>query len=244
MTDDLIEETKEPGGGDAPGGGGAENAAQAGGQNTQNRPVRPRPPQPVRNYEPAQNGKGRKKKKKHRLLVIILILVIVILVGGFVFEELYFNFLHLRDAFIDAVVRLDPDYRSREMRLDDRETDIYKRETELKEREKTVDSKETQNIRRSAELDAREKKLSDQEAWMTPKLRSQLTAQEILDMQSLSKSYAQMAPDAAAAILVKLKRPDDAAIVLYYMTERNAGAILAAMEPDFAAAITEILLYD
>lgn len=244
MTDDPIEEIKEPAGGEENGAGGAEKAEQVGEKKPPNQIRRPRPVQPVENREPIGKAKGKGKKKKRRLLLIILIVVIVLLIGGFVFEELYFNFLGIRDIFIDAVVKLDPDYRSREMRLDERESKLYTLQTDLDEREKTVTTKETQNKKRSADLDAREKTIGDKEAWLTPRFRSQLTDQEILDLQSLSMAYAKMAPEEAADILVKLHRPEDAAVVLYYMTERSAGAILAAMDHEFAAAITQVLLYD
>ena len=61
-------------------------------------------------------------------------------------------------------------------------------------------------------------------------------------MQSLSRSYAQIAPAAAADILIKLKDEQHVAAILYFMSERNAAAILSAMESEFAARITDILL--
>jgi len=51
-----------------------------------------------------------------------------------------------------------------------------------------------------------------------------------------------MAPEAAAVILAELRDPQNVAVILYYMSERSAAAILSALEPEFAAKITEILL--
>jgi flagellar motility protein MotE (MotC chaperone) len=53
-----------------------------------------------------------------------------------------------------------------------------------------------------------------------------------------------MSPDAAAERLVRLYDPRDVAAILYFMAERSAASILAAMEPGYAANITEIMLYN
>ena len=45
-----------------------------------------------------------------------------------------------------------------------------------------------------------------------------------------------------AEILAELHSLEDAASILYFMTERRAGAILAAMNAELAARITEVLM--
>ena len=187
--------------------------------------------------------KAKKGKKKGKKLKIILIIVLVLLVAGFVFEEVYINYLGTRDLLIDAVVKLDPNYGTRESKLDRREEELNTREANLDARERSAASKETQNERRGAELDAREEELmANRDQLRKPLYWLYMTEQEITDMQTLSKAYSSMAPDAAASILVRLDRPNDVAAILYYMNAKNSGAILAAMEPIFAATITEILL--
>ena len=185
-------------------------------------------------------GKGKKKRGK---LKIILIIVLVLLVAGFVFEEIYYNYLGTRDMLIDAVVKLDPAYGTREKKLNERESLLDAREADLDAREKTVTSRENQNDRRTASLDTREKDVNDLLQWSLPLYRRQMTEQELTDMQSVSMSYSRMAPEIAAAILMELNDPDDVAAILYYMSERSAAAILAVMDPEFAAVITEIFLY-
>ena len=187
--------------------------------------------------------KDKSGKKKGGKLKIILIIVLVLLVAGFVFEEIYFNYLGMRDVLIDSVVKIDPEYGPRQVRLDEREADLDLREAGIEARERSVGSRETTVDRRAAELDQREETLSNNTQSSAPIYRRQLTAQEITDMESLSRSYSQMPPDAAAVILTELERMDDVAAILYYMNERNAASILSAMDPEFAARITEILLY-
>ena len=203
----------------------------------------PGTPRPPVKQTPAPSTPQKKKKKKGRILKIILIIVIVLLIAGFVFEELYFNYLGTRDIFIDAVVRLDPAYGAREHRLDSIENDLDRRQAELDAREKTVGFRESQNDRRGVELDKWEETIIDREQMTMPLYLRKMTEQEQSDLQSLSRSYSLMAPDAAVAILMELEEQDDVAAILYNMSDRNASAILALMDPEYAAEITMILLY-
>ena len=187
--------------------------------------------------------KAKKKKRKRRILIIVLVAVLIILVAGFVFEEMYFNYLGIRDKFIDAVVQLDPAYGARQKNLDSREAELNKRQAELDTREADITKRETENDKRTVDLDNREKTLKELEALPTATYRPKLTDQEIAKMKSLSLVFAKMDPTSAAAILVSLVQPDDCAEIIYYMSERSAAPILAAMDPKFAATVTELLLY-
>ena len=186
------------------------------------------------------------KKNSNKAIVVILVIVIIldILVVGFILEEIYFNSFGTRDIFIDTVMKLDPDYKMREQTLDTREADLNVLQSEMDARERMIASREQQNDRRGVELDGREETIRELEQSPVPIYMRILTDQEISDMIALSRSYAVMAPEAAVAILVELGNPDDVAAILYYMSNKNAAAILAAMDPVFAAAITEILLYN
>ena len=212
-------------------------------QESPEQPEPPKPPEPTKNVKrpPAPQ---KKKKKKGRKLKIILIIVIFLLVAGFVFEELYFNYLGTRDIFIDAVVRLDPAFGAREHELDIRETDLDKREADLDARDKAAGFRESQNTRRSLELDEREETTNEREQLSMPLYMRKMSEQELLDMQSLSRAYSLMAPDVAVAILMELERQDDVVAILYNMSERSASAILALMDPEYAAQITVLLLYE
>ena len=209
-----------------------------------NKPARPqRPPRPPMAIAPAPDYRTNGKKKKGGKLKIILIIVFAVLVAGFIFEELYFNYLGTRDIFITAVMKLDPDLKTREEELKEWETELDARENALTTRERSAQSRETQNEKRKEELDARESEIFEQSQWMAPLYKREMTEQEILDMQALSSTYSMMSPESAAAILMELVQADDVAAILYFMNARNSAAILASMDPEFAAIITEILLY-
>jgi len=179
---------------------------------------------------------------------------------------------YIKEPLISVIVWFDPEYRSindelttaklererqfeerekqfeervneREAQLVEWEIELNLREDELNARENAASAREQQlNIRAEAQ-DAREKDLMDLYDRVVPIYRRMLTDQELEDMISISRSYTQMSPDVAAGILVELNDPKDVAAILYYMSERNAAAILSVMDADFAAELTEILLY-
>ena len=199
------------------------------------------PPPPQRAVVPEYRIET--KKKKGGLLKVILLIVLLLLIAGFVFEEVYFNYLGTRDIVVDALVAFDPTYKTRDELLAVREDEVGRKKAELDTRERSVASKESQNARRGAELDKREEELRELEQYLIPLHLREMTEQELADMQSISKSYSLMPPESAADILNEIIYPDDVAAILYYMNERKAAAILAVMDPEFSARITEILLY-
>jgi len=217
--------------------------------------------------KPGKKGKPKVVKKRGGKLKLILIIVPVVLVAGFV-TALALNLFEVRsmvgtlvkEPILRAVVWFDPEFSSvdeelrfkssereaeldlRGTQLDRREEGIAERETELEFLEESLDKRELQLERRSASLDSREEQIKQTNNAAVPVYRNILSEQELADMQSLSRSYAQMAPETAAEILAELKDEKDVATILYYMGERNAAAILAVMETEFAARVTKILM--
>jgi len=215
--------------------------------------------------KPAADAEPKKKGIK---LKLILIIVPVVLVAACV-ALLIFNLFGARDILnglvgnpiIKAVVWLDPEFSSidRELRKmsDDRSAALDKREYGLDDRDAALDKRASELDNRGAELnewgiqlDKRETAVSKREesvkeaetASGTSAIRRVLTEQELADYRSLSRSYANMDPDAAAKILAQMKDLNDAAAILFYMSERGAAAVLAAMDAQLAARLTEILL--
>ena len=182
-------------------------------------------------------------KKKRGKLKVILIILLILLVAGFVAEEVYFNWLGTRDMLIEAVLKLDPDVRARDASVRIREAQLKEKEEAFEARERAVSSREAQNERLRSELDRRDADLRDKELRATPLYRRPMSEDDLAEMVSLSRSYSQMSPESAMAILVEFDRAEDVAAILFYMTERNAAAILAEMDPEYAAQITNILLY-
>jgi len=191
-----------------------------------------------------------------------MILVLLILVGSFA-VALFFNVFDSRAIVADVITEpvlnvliwLDPGYSSinqwliseaeeQERRFEERSEDLQFRMQDIEFREGIVDTRESLLERREFELDRREEQIIAMYERTTPLYRREMTEEELDDMESLSRTYSQMAPESAARILVELYDPRDVAAILYFMSERNAAAILAVMHPEYAAEVTEILLYN
>ena len=216
-------------------------------------------------------GNVGNRKKSGFALKLILIIVPIVLVAAFVCEEILFNNLgtrdFARDVMVNAVVKLDPEFASVDEELqaksDEREESLSKRDIDLDRREASIESRisqldlrengvieretaaelwEKQLEKRNKELDEREAHIKQSQIASTPVYHREMTEQELADMQSLSRSYSKMSPESASLILAELEHIEDVASILYFMSERNVAAILAVMEPGFAARLTEILM--
>jgi len=216
--------------------------------------------------------KGKDKKKKGPKvksekkggaggIIIIMLLVLVILVGG-LGAAMYFDMFSARtivgefvtEPMLDVIIWLDPQFNSIRQRLraeeeaqikrlEERAEDFDIREEDILFRETVLDSREQLLDRRENDLDRREDQIYAMYERTIPIHRREMTEEEMEDMLSLSRTYTQMAPDRAAEILVRLYDPRDVAAILYFMGERNAAAIMTEMSTEYAAEITEILLY-
>ena len=144
-----------------------------------------------------------------------------------------------REANMD---RREAGLNDRDNRLNDRKLELDTREGELKENEKELDLRNERLDARSEQLDKREEQINLSQSRSVPAYLREMTEEELADIMSVSTSYSRMDPGTAAGILVELRDPNDVATILYYMSERNAAAILSVMEPEFAARITEILM--
>jgi len=195
-------------------------------------------------------------------IILIMVLVLVILIGGFS-AALYFDVFSAREIMadvvteplLDVIIWLDPGFSSirqrlvieseaQEKRLEERKQELDEREVEIEILENAFGTMEEQLDRRASDLDRREEQILAMYERTIPIYRREMTEQELEDMNSLSRTYTQMAPETAARILVQLYDPRDVAAILYFMGERNAGSILAEMDVNYAANITEILLYN
>lgn len=217
--------------------------------------------------------KSNDSQKKGVLFKTLVIVIPVLLVGAFVFEEISYNKLGVRDKAGDlltnAVIWLDPQHdsarrtlRVRSDELDKREAELNARDanqnsefetrmTALNERKAGLDVREDEIIdreikvdERSASLDKREQDMNNIELDRTPIYRRSLSEQEIADMEALSGTFAAMAPASAADILMRMYDPADVATIIYYMSQKNAAAVMAALDPAYAANLTQLLMAD
>jgi len=240
-------------------GGEEEETAAKGKQKKGKTPKEPKEPKGKKEKVPKEKGE---KKGGAGGVILIMLLILVLLIGGFA-AVVYFDVFEARSIVADAInepltrliIWLDPGFstvdqqmrdeaEARETRIVELEVDLDRRIAALEERENEIHSREQQLDRRASELNSREQQIIAMYERTIPLYRrDDRTEQELEDMLSLSRTYSNMSPDTAAEIMIKLHDPRDVAAILYYMTERNAASILAAFRPEYAAEITEILLY-
>jgi len=197
--------------------------------------------------KPRKAREHRRRRPGLGLILIFILIPILLLSGGFVFAVVRFDFPpNVRGWTIDLINTLDPAHADlagqrnrlaeRELLAEMRHEDLDLWEAELWARRAELDNRENQLFVFQDEVIARENRLR-------PIFRQPMSAQDIEDLQSLSETYSQMAPEAAAAILAAMGDLQSAAAILHTMEERNAAAILAEMAPQLAANITQIILH-
>ena len=127
--------------------------------------------------------------------------------------------------------------------LGSRSADLDARDSALGERETLAQSRDELLDRRSAQLDRREEQINQAQTDASlPAYQREMTEQELADMIAVSSAYSRMAPEVAASILAEMRDPNDVVAILYYMNARNCAAVLAVMDPAYAARLTEILM--
>lgn len=183
------------------------------------------------------NGK-KKKSGGGMFLLFFIVLLILAVAGGYVL--IHYNISGARDKLIDMVSSLDPAYVTYQNRLVEQET----KQKELDEREAAVLTEEQRLAELKTSLDKQEAELVDQQATKVPIYRQPTSDQDVEDMKSLAKIYANMEAATAATILASLYTTEDMAAILYFMAEKSAAPILAEMRTSLAADITDLLLKD
>jgi len=248
-----------------------ESEATGKGKKAAKAPKAPKAPKAEKEPKPKKEKKEKKPKDpKDQIgkgggaggIILIMLLVLIILISGFV-AALYFDVFSARevigdvitDPLINIIVWLDPGFSSVNARLEaermtlerryqERNEELDVREDQILLLEGVLDTRETMLDRRQNDLDRREEQIIAMYERTIPLHRKNpMSEQDLADMISLSRTYSQMSPDDAAERLIRLYDPRDVAAILYYMSERNVAAILAAMDPGYAANITEIMLY-
>ena len=203
-----------------------------------------------------------------KMIAVIALAVIVVTAAAFCYFAVTSDILGARSLFIEWAIGLDPGHELRVM--DARIETIANMEADVANRERLMEARDISLTERDAALDAREGALNTREsaiyqeelridarrvdlnAWEQD-LRERDTVRDVIfrapmneaerdDMLALSRIYASMEPQTAAEILLELEDPEEAAAILYFMTERGVSAILAVMETADAARLTEILL--
>ena len=183
-------------------------------------------------------AKSKPKKKKGGLIGLVFLIILTIIATAFLYFSIQFNWGGVRDKLIETVNSLDPEYVIYTEKIED----LNKREQQILLLEKKLEAEELKLSQKKTDLDKQEANIKEQEIVRLPIYRRILNDEDLQDMKSLSKIYAQMAPGTAAGILTTLYDIDDRAAIIYFMSEASAAAIMQEMEVRDAAEITDALL--
>lgn len=190
------------------------------------------------------DGNGKAKRKRVKLLIIIC--AVLILIGGVV-AILYRDEFGARTTVITLVNRLDPEFVELERRIinfniDSREIieTLEQRERELDQWESELELANSTLVLNRNDLADREHNLRMREEMLHPIL---IRIEENAHIYSLARVYAHMAPLAAAQRLSEIEDRYYAATILFVMEETSKALVLAQMDPDLAARLTEILMF-
>lgn len=186
------------------------------------------------------NNKQVVKKKKGKAFKIAVSVFLILAVAGFLVISLMYNLFSVRDSLLKTAYSMDPDFVAAGQLRDQ----LAQKETELADRESKVSAEEQRLAELKKKLDERKKELDQRERESIPIYRRPMTEDELGDMKSIGKIYAEMQPEDAAAILISLYSTEDMAAVLYHMSEKSSAAILSAMDTTVAAEITDMLLHE
>ena len=184
--------------------------------------------------EARQKKQKAAKKSKVKVLPIAIGLIVVaaaaVLVLG-VAKDLF----GVRDGLMNFLGSMDPDYQTAAAR----ETDLEKREQSVSDREKAVKDEEEKLTEKEKELQTREENVGNGTFADTI---AGFSDEHITQLQQLASVYSKMDAKTAAAALSKLSSVEDMAVVINYMKDENAAALMNNLDADPAAKITKTIL--
>jgi flagellar motility protein MotE (MotC chaperone) len=185
-------------------------------------------------------GKAKEKKPMSPVRAALIVLVAMLLLVAAAATMVYFNLFDLKQVAVNLLLEGKSPYDPQIARLEElarsiaeesaaleqTRADLEAREVALEKTRLEVEARETDVTTRTAELDERTAKVETFEG----------------DMTQLAAIYEGMDPVSAASICEEIYDSDDIARLLSKMEQSNASAILAAMTPERAARVTEVLM--
>lgn len=185
-----------------------------------------------------KNTVSKPEKKSKGMVGLLVFLFLLLAAGTVAYFSVANNLFGGRDYVIEqlnsALIALDWNYKS-----------LAEKQAELELREAAVLSKEE-------ELEKKEQKLKEKQAAASvttggslsnfENLIASLTEERKTQIQQISAIYTGMDSKKAADAVAKLSSLEDMALVLYFMKEKSAAAVMADLTTDTAARITAFML--
>lgn len=195
-------------------------------------------PKKTDNIKNIETVKGKKKKSVVKRLVIILVILIV-LIGG-AGAALYFS------GNLDAVftaIGLPPLFDTGAITIEEQQAALDAREAALNAREKELSSQqETLAAQRQAlddDIAAAEASANANRTF--EEIRAGYSEEKLTELKQVGSIYSKMDAEAAAAIITEMYDNRQIAVIIYYMQPAASALVMANLDPELAADVTEIL---
>ena len=188
----------------------------------------------VKKEKPKLKPKVAKKSRVKFLLIIIIALVVIAAIAVLVLGVMK-NLFGIRNSMMNFLGSMDPNY----VTVEAQDASLKKREQSVTDREKAVKEQEDGLKDKEKELDTREKNVGN---GTFAEYIAGFSNEHISQLQQLASVYSNMDAKAAAAALSKLGNVEDMAVVINYMKDQNAAALMNNLDADTAAKITEYIL--
>lgn len=192
--------------------------------------MQPKKPQPQnKNTKPGEKAGPVKKKKKGKAAVAVILIALIALFG----VSYYYNLMDTKTKIVQFFLNQDDTYSKAMAEVQAANDTIAQKQAELDSQTKTLDQ-------RSADLDAREAEISGEESKAAD---TQASADaKLAETAKMVTIYEGMDAAVASGILSNYTDKQWIADLLMQMNEKKAAAILAAMDPVFAATITALMV--
>ncbi len=179
--------------------------------------------------------KRRRRRKRKVLLSLFLILLIIAgVVAAFYYTGVIKSLFELigfeKPMAVMSTIEQEQRFQSWQKELEDWEFQLDKRELELEEEKKALSEREVA-------VASREENVKSFSAILT-----ETDEERISVLERLGGIYDKMDVASAVAIIEKMYTVDEMAIIIYYMSDATAAAVLAEMTPSIATEIISMMI--
>jgi flagellar motility protein MotE (MotC chaperone) len=185
----------------------------------------------------AELEKRKRKKRRKRKFILSLFLILLIIAGviaAFYYTGVIKSLFELigfeKPMAVMSGIEQEQRFQSWQKELEDWEFQLDKREQELEDEKKALSERETA-------VAQREENVKSFSAVLTETDEGRVAV-----LERLGEIYDKMDVKKAVATIEEMYTVDEMAIIIYYMSDETAAAVLAEMTPSVATQIVSMMI--
>ncbi len=191
-----------------------------------------------------KKDKAEKRPKEKKAMTpfraVLLTLIFVLFLGAAGTALVWFNLFNAKQIAVDFLLAGESPYKPQIARLEELSEGIALESLKLEETRADLEKREAQLAKAQSDLAAKTKALDERDTQLIQRTTTLEDAEA--NMTQLIAMYERMEAAKAAKIMQEVYDVDDVARLLSRMKSDRASAILAAMDAERAARVTELLL--